>query len=98
MSMMESTSSSKGTISDKRVVAALVASVTGSGRDALFSLPMPSRSRDMAFHLEDRRGNHNIVSESALENDANLVVQFCSLRPVPVESGRFPSRIGKFLL
>jgi hypothetical protein len=42
MSMMESTSSSKGTISDKRVVAALVASVTGSGRDALFCLPMPT--------------------------------------------------------
>jgi hypothetical protein len=48
--IMESTSSSKGTIGDKRVVAALIASVTGSGRDALLSLPMPSRIRDMAFH------------------------------------------------
>ena len=47
--IMESTSSSKGTIGDKRVVAALIASVTGSGRDALLSLPMPGRIRDMAF-------------------------------------------------
>jgi hypothetical protein len=72
MGMMESTSSSKGTISDKRVVAALVASVTGSGIDALSSLLMPSLMRDMAFHL----GNHKSLSESALENDAKLVLQF----------------------
>jgi hypothetical protein len=75
MGIMESTSSSKGTIGDKRVVAALIASVTGSGRDALLSLPMPSRIHDMAFHWRTE-GYHGIVSESAIENDTNLVVQF----------------------
>jgi hypothetical protein len=65
---LASTSSSKRKISDKRVVAPLVATMTGPGRDAFFSLPMPSCIRDIAFHLEDRRGNHDIVSESAIEH------------------------------
>ena len=72
---MASTPSSKRKISDKRVIAALVATVTGSGRDVLFNLSMPSCIRDIAFHLEDRRSDHDIVSESAIEHDANLAVQ-----------------------